>query len=131
MQAADLGRRRVQVGYSFLQTATVRAAVGLVREADFGEPVHFHARFLHSGYLDSEYRAGRQTRLKPAPVGGVTVDLASHLFSLLVALLGADTLEVLAACQSGSFPGVPRDSDLCSTALVRHVPSGAVGTVQA
>ena len=52
---------RVQMGFQFLQNSAVRQACRLWHEGHFGTPVHFHARYLHSGYLDPEYRAHRAT----------------------------------------------------------------------
>jgi predicted dehydrogenase len=122
--------KAVQVGFQFLQMGAVRRALSLTRTVPFGPPVHFHARYLHSGYLDAEYRKKRQGRLKPAPTGGALADLGSHPLSLLVAFLG-EGLEVVTARQSGAFPDVPPGSDLCTTALLRDTKSGAVGTLVA
>jgi predicted dehydrogenase len=124
------GGKVVHLGFQFLQLGPARRALRLARAGAFGPPVHFHASYLHGGYLDAAYRKGRQTRLRPAPAGGATADLGSHLFSLLVAFFGGG-LEVVAARDSGSFPDVPAGSDLCTVALLRDSGSGAVGPVVA
>jgi predicted dehydrogenase len=122
--------RVVQVGFQFLQMGVVRHALRLSKQGLVGSPLHFQARYLHGGYLRSDYREKRRSRLRPAPGGGAIADLGSHALSLLVAFLGEE-LEVVAARSSGSFPDVPAGSDLCTTALLREPRSGAVGTVMA
>jgi len=128
--ASGLAGKSVQVGFQFLQMATVRHALRLVRQGDLGEPIHFSVRYLHSGYLKPEYRSQRWSRLRPAPEGGAVADLGSHALSLLVAFLGEE-LEVIAARSSGAFPEVPPTSDLCTAALLCDTRSGAVGTLMA
>jgi predicted dehydrogenase len=120
----------IQTGFQFLQMSTVRKALSLMREGDFGTPIHFHVRYLHSGYLESSYRNERRSRLKPSPVDGALVDLGSHALSLLVAFMGED-LEIVSARQSGTFPDVPAGSDLCTTILLNDRSSGAAGTLVA
>jgi predicted dehydrogenase len=120
----------IQVGFQFLQMAAVQHALNLWRAGFFGSPIHFHARYLHSDYLNLEYRKTRATRLTSAPEGGVIADLGSHLFSLLIAFLG-NQLTVVAAQQSGTFRDVPAESDLCTTVLLSDGQSGAAGTVVA
>ncbi len=120
----------IQAGFQFLQMSNVRRALRLWKEEDFGTPIHFQARYLHSGYLDSQYRKKRHSRLKPIPAGGAMADLGSHALSFLVAFLG-ENLDVMAARQSGHFNDVPTGSDLCTTALIRDGKSGAHGTVGA
>lgn len=120
----------IQTGYQFLQMSPVRRALRWWREDGLGTPIHFHCRYLHSGYLEKRYRQERQWRLKPAPEGGALVDLGSHAVSLLIAFLGKE-LEVVSAKQSGFFEDVPIQSDLCTTVLVRDQTSGAVGTLVA
>jgi len=124
------GERIVQVGFQFLQMPAVRRARLLYGSGKFGRPVHFRASYLHSGYLDREYRSKRPERLKPAPVGGAMADLGSHAFSLLVAFLG-DSLEVAEARQCAPFEDVPPASDLCGIALLTDRATGAVGTLTA
>jgi predicted dehydrogenase len=124
------GERVVQVGFQFLQMPAARRARMLYRGGEFGRPVHFRASYLHSGYLDREYRRKRPERLKPAPVGGAAADLGSHALSLLVAFLG-DSLEVADARQCAPFEDVPSSSDLCSIALLTDRATGAVGTLTA
>lgn len=126
----DDRRIRIQVGFQFLQMPAIREAWRLWRDGVFGRPVHFTARYLHSGYLDENYRQNRGARLLPAPAGGATVDLGSHALSLLVAFLG-EGLEVIEARQSGGFPDVSKGSDMCAIALVRDPCSGAVGCMTA
>lgn len=120
----------IQAGFQFLQMPNVRRALRLWKETNFGTPIHFHARYLHSGYLNPDYRNRRSNRLKPAPAGGAIADLGSHTFSFLAAFLG-EHLKVVAAEQSGAFDDVPAASDLCTSVLLRDEKSGASGTVVA
>ena len=120
----------VMVGFQFLQMGSVRHALRLVKQGMLGSPLHFEARYLHGGYLRPEYREKRNSRFRPAPEGGAVADLGSHAASLLIAILG-DSLSVVAARSSGSLPGVPAASDLCTVALLREPRSGAVGTLTA
>jgi predicted dehydrogenase len=127
--AADLpAGRTVQVGFQYLQMAPVRRALQLWHAGEVGAPIHFHARYLHSGYLDPAYREERRSRLTAE--NGAIVDLGPHAISLLVAFLG-NALRVVDARQSGSFPDVPPASDLCTTVLLEEEASGAVGTLLA
>jgi len=119
---------RITAGFQFLRSSPARYAHQLWRERDFGPPVHFQARYLHSGYLDAGYRGARAVRLRPAPEGGAMIDLGSHALSLIAAFLGEE-LEVVEARQSRGFDGVA--SDLCTIALCRDRASGAVGSVTA
>lgn len=119
----------IQTGFQFLQMAAVRRALRWwCKDGLGGKPVHFHVRYLHSGYLEPSYRQARGWRLKPAPEGGALADLGSHAFSLLVAFLG-EGLDVVAARQSGVFEDVPAESDLCTTVLLHDKTSGAAGTL--
>jgi predicted dehydrogenase len=120
----------IQTGFQYLQMAAVRRALILWREIDFGDPIHFHARYLHDSYLARNYRDERRARLKPAPEGGAVADLGSHAISLLVALLG-DGLDIADARQSGIFDDVPKESELCAVLLLSDSKSGAAGTVVA
>ena len=122
--------KTVQAGYQYLQMSAIRRALKLWATGELGEPIHFHLRYLHSGYLDREYRDKRRTRLKPTPEGGALPDLGSHALSLLSAFLGQG-LEVLEARQSGFYEDVPPDSDLCCTVLLEEKNSGAVGSMVA
>lgn len=129
-QAAVPDGVAVQTGFQYLQMPAARRALKMWRRGEFGDPVHFEARYLHDGYLDRAYRDARRSRLQPTPAGGALSDLGSHAFSLLAAFLGTD-LEVVAARQSGRFDDVPEDSDLCTSALLEHRGSGAAGSVVA
>ncbi|MCJ7813201.1 hypothetical protein MUP95_07805, partial [bacterium] len=120
----------IQAGFQFLQMATVRRAMQIWKAYDFGIPVHFNGRYLHSGYLKRSYREKKQSRLKSAPSGGAIADLGSHLFSLLIAFLG-ENLKVIDARKSGQFEDVVPESDLCTTVLLQDEKSGAVGHVTA
>jgi len=123
--------RFVQTGFQFLQMSAIRRALRWWREDGLGDPIHFHCRYLHSGYLEKRYRQERQWRLKPSTEGGgALVDLGSHAVSLLIAFLGKE-LEVLSAKQSGFFEDVPQKSDLCTTVLLSDQTSGAVGSLVA
>lgn len=116
----------IQSGFQFLQMTTVRRALQMWNTCDLGTPIHFHARYLHSGYLDRDYRQKRKPRLKPAPVGGAIGDLGSHVLSLLIAFLGKN-LQVVGARKSGRFEDVIPESDLCTTVLLQDQENGAAG----
>ena len=120
----------IQVGFQFLQMSSVRRALQVWKEAGFGSPVHFHARYLHSGYLDKDYRKGRQERMKPTPEGGALADLGSHVLSLLSTFLG-DDMELIEAVQGGRLPDTLPNCDMCTVILLREPTSGAVGTATA
>jgi predicted dehydrogenase len=120
----------IQLGFQFLQMSPVRRARELWNEATFGPPIHFHARYLHSGYLDKDYRDRRRERMRPTPEGGALADLGSHALSLMSTFLGVG-LEVVEAVQGGRLPDTSSDSDLCTVILCRDSARGAVGTVTA
>jgi len=120
--------RIVQLGFQFLQMSSARRAHSMWQRGAFGQPVHFRASYLHSGYLSYSYRKCRPNRLAATPAGGAIADLGSHLFSLLASFFG-DGLEVLDARHSRGFDDVDPMSDLCSVVLLRDKSSGAVGTV--
>ena len=122
--------KRIMVGFQNFYALPIHQALAMWQAGEFGQPIHFQARYLHSGYLDPAYRLRRQTRLQPSPADGATADLGSHALSLLVAFLGAE-LAVKAAQASGSFPDVPPGSDLCLNALLIDRTSGAAGTLTA
>jgi len=118
----------IQAGFQFLQMATVRKALHMWRECNFGDLIHFQCRYLHSGYLRPEYRKNRLSRLKPCPVGGVLADLGSHLFSFILAFLG-EGIQIITAEQSGRFSDVPVESDLCTIVFLKDSKNGAIGTI--
>jgi len=117
----------IMVGFQFLQKSAIRKALAHWQSGVFGKPVNFRVEYLHSSYLNAEYRKYRADRLLPIPLHGAAVDLGSHILSLLTAFLG-DTLVVKAAAASGGYPDVPEDSDLCTTAMIEEPISGAIGT---
>ena len=121
----------VMMGFQFLQKSPVRQALAQWHSGKFGEPVHFRAEYLHSSYLDESYRAKRTSRLLPIPVNGATVDLGSHVLSLLTAFLG-DTLTVRDAFSTNAnLTGFPEKSDLCTTAMLEETQTGAIGSMTA
>ncbi len=120
----------IQVGFQFLFSATIREMLALWSSGILGTPVHFDLKYLHSDYLQRDYREKRQSRLTPAPDGGAMADLGSHSISLLIALLG-DGLKITGALQGGHFEDVNIDSDLISMISVYDDNSGAVGTITA
>lgn len=120
----------IMVGFQFLQKSPLRKALAHWRSGDFGTPIHFRTEYLHSSYLCPAYRHKHQDRLQPIPVNGATVDLGSHVLSLLTAFLG-DKLIVKTAAASGQFTDVPGNSDLCTTVLLEEATSGAIGTMTA
>ena len=120
----------IMVGFQFLQKSALRKALAHWKSGIFGEPIHFRAEYLHSSYLDPAYRHKNQSRFEPIPANGATVDLGSHILSLLLAFLGND-LVIKTAASSGQFEDVPPHTDLCLTALLEEPASGAVGTLLA
>jgi predicted dehydrogenase len=121
---------KIQAGFQYLQTSSVREALKLWRSGIFGKPVHFDLKYYHGDYLQAEYRAKRSGRLTPAPDGGAMADLGSHGISLLIAFLG-DKLKITGALQSGSFDDVPPDSDLFSSISITDTETKAVGHLSA
>jgi predicted dehydrogenase len=121
---------KIQVGFQFLFSATVREMLGLWKSGKLGQPLHFDLKYWHSDYLRKEYRDQRQSRLTPAPEGGAMADLGSHSISLLIAFLG-NRIRITSAIQSGHFNDVREDSDLFSLISVYDDVSGAVGTLSA
>lgn len=122
--------KQIQVGFQLLQMSAVREALKIKDNNDFGKPIHFNFTLKHSDYLKSSYREKRATRLTPAPDGGAMADLGSHAISLAIAFLG-DDLKIIHAVQGGSFPDVPKESDLYSEISVYERKTGAVGTISA
>lgn len=120
----------ILVGFQYLQKSPLRKALSHWQTGAFGRPIHFHAEYLHSSYLDPVYRQKHPERLQPIPLNGAAADLGSHGLSLLLAFLG-EKLVVKAARASGHFADVPQHSDLCTTALLEEPTSGAVGTLRA
>ncbi|MBG0788559.1 MAG: Gfo/Idh/MocA family oxidoreductase [Anaerolineaceae bacterium] len=121
----------VMMGFQFLQKSPVRQALAHWQTGKFGDPVHFRTEYLHSSYLSADYRAKRGSRLLPIPVNGATVDLGSHILSLLTAFLG-DTLTVQSAfTTNANLTGFPEKSDLCTTAMLQEAKTGAIGTMTA
>ncbi|HBL77928.1 MAG: hypothetical protein A2W90_01525 [Bacteroidetes bacterium GWF2_42_66] len=120
----------IQVGFQYLQTASVREALNFWKSGQLGKPIHFDLKYYHGDYLQKSYRDKRQTRLTPAPDGGAMADLGSHGISLLVAFLG-EKLQLLHALQAGHFADVPADSDLFSLISLYEPESKAAGTLSA
>lgn len=120
----------IMVGFQFLQKSPIRKALSQWKSGVFGKPIHFRAEYLHSSYLNYDYRQMRQNRFEPCPVDGAAVDLGSHSLSMLTAFLG-DSLQIRDAAISGNFPDIPDDADLCVTAIMEDQHSGAVGTLLA
>ena len=102
---------KIQVGFQFLFSATIREMLDLWKSGKLGNPIHFDLKYWHSDYLRKEYRDRRQSRLTPAPDGGAMADLGSHSLSLLIAFLG-NQLRITGALQGGHFVDVRQDSDL-------------------
>jgi len=120
----------IMIGYQFLQKSPIRKALDHWKSGDFGDLIHFRIEYLHSSYLDPEYRQKRKSRLAPIPQNGAAVDLGSHALSMLTAFLG-DRLVVLNAAASGDFDDVPGESDLCTTVMLKDPVTGGVGTMVA
>lgn len=122
--------KQIQVGFQYLQTASVREAMAFWRSGMLGKPIHFDLKYYHGDYLQKAYREKRVTRLTPAPDGGAMADLGSHGISLLMAFLG-DSLQITSAVQAGRFDDVPSDSDLFSQLSLVHPETMAAGTLSA
>ncbi len=120
----------ILVGFQYLHKSPLRKALNHWQTGAFGSPIHFHAEYLHSSYLDTAYRQKHPKRLQPIPANGAAADLGSHVLSLLIAFLGEE-LVIKSASASGHFADVPQHSDLCTTALLEAPTSGAVGTLRA
>lgn len=117
----------IMMGFQFLQKSALRKALAYWKSGVFGEPIHFRTEYLHSSYLNEDYRQLRQSRIALCPMDGAAVDLGSHSLSLLTAFLG-QSLVISDVAISGNFPDIPDKSDLCTTALIEEKQSGAVGT---
>lgn len=122
--------KTIQVGFQYLQTASVREALAFWRSGKLGKPVHFDLKYYHGDYLNKSYRDKRQTRLTPAPDGGAMADLGSHGISLLIAFLG-ENLQMVNALQAGDFDDVPADSDLFSMISLVEPATKSAGTLSA
>jgi predicted dehydrogenase len=120
----------IQIGFQYLQTASVREALAFWKSGKLGKPIHFDLKYYHGDYLNKSYRDKRTSRLTPAPDGGAMADLGSHGISLLMAFLG-DNLQITSASQAGNFADVPEDSDLFSSLSLVHPENLAAGTLSA
>jgi predicted dehydrogenase len=121
---------KIQVGFQYLQTSSVREALNFWKSGKLGKPIHFDLKYFHGDYLQTAYREKRVTRLTPAPDGGAMADLGSHGISLLMAFLSEDLL-ITSAIQGGNFADVPAGSDLFSSLSLFDPESGAVGNLSA
>lgn len=121
---------KIQVGFQYLQTSSVREAMQFWKSGVLGKPIHFDLKYYHGDYLQSSYREKRVTRLTPAPDGGAMADLGSHGISLLTAFLGEE-LQLTGALQGGGFEGVPAGSDLFSSISLYEPSTSAVGNLSA
>ena len=121
---------KIQVGFQYLLTSTIREALAFWNSGILGKPIHFDLKYYHGDYLQKTYRDKRQTRLTPAPDGGAMADLGSHGISLLMAFFGEE-LRILNALQSGSFEDVSKDSDLFSSISLIDPKTKAVGSLSA
>ncbi|MBN1985199.1 MAG: Gfo/Idh/MocA family oxidoreductase [Prolixibacteraceae bacterium] len=124
------GKVKIQVGFQYLQTSSVREALKFWNSGELGKPIHFDLKYYHGDYLQPAYREKRVTRLTPAPDGGAMADLGSHGISLLMAFLG-DELQITGALQGGNFADVPDGSDLFSSLSLVEPHTGAVGNLSA
>jgi len=129
-EIASTSGKIIQIGFQYLQTASMREALALWHSGIFGTPIHFDLKYYHGDYLQKSYRDKRVTRLTAAPDGGAMADLGSHGISLLMAFLG-ENLQITSAVQAGKFSGVPEDSDLFSLLSIVHPENKAAGTLSA
>lgn len=121
---------KIQVGFQYLQTASVREGLVFWKSGKLGKPIHFDLKYYHGDYLQETYRKKRVTRLSPAPDGGAMADLGSHGISLLMAFMG-EHLQITSALQAGRFADVPAGSDLFSSLSLFEPQTGAVGNMSA
>ncbi|MCK5730102.1 MAG: Gfo/Idh/MocA family oxidoreductase [Draconibacterium sp.] len=121
---------KIQVGFQYLQTSSVREGLKFWKSGKIGKPIHFDLKYYHGDYLQTGYREKRVTRLTPAPDGGAMADLGSHGISLLMAFMGED-LQITNALQGGNFEDVPAESDLFSSLSLFEPKTGAVGNMSA
>lgn len=124
------GKVKIQVGFQYLLTSSVREALKFWKSAKLGKPIHFDLKYYHGDYLQLAYRKKRVTRLTPAPDGGAMADLGSHGVSLLMAFFGEE-LQISSALQGGNFADVPAGSDLFSSLSLVEPKTGAVGNMSA
>ncbi len=122
--------KKIQVGFQYLYSSSLREALALWRSGILGKPIHFDLKYFHSDYLKKEYRDKRGNRLTPAPDGGAMADLGSHIISMLIAFFG-NSIEIKGALQAGQFEDVPAGSDLFSQIMLYDKASGAVGSLSA
>jgi predicted dehydrogenase len=120
----------IQIGFQYLQTASVREALAFWKTGILGKPIHFDLKYYHGDYLNKSYRDKRTSRLTPAPDGGAMADLGSHGISLLMAFLG-ENVQITSASQAGNFEDVPEDSDLFSSLSLVQPETRAAGTLSA
>lgn len=123
-------KTKIQVGFQYLQTSSLRETLSFWKTGILGKPIHFDLKYYHGDYLQKSYRDKRQTRLTPAPDGGAMADLGSHGISILTAFFGKD-LRILNALQSGNFGDVPEESDLFSSISLVDPRTKAVGNMSA
>ncbi|MCY1720099.1 Gfo/Idh/MocA family oxidoreductase [Prolixibacteraceae bacterium Z1-6] len=121
---------KIQVGFQYLQTSSMREGLKFWKSGKLGKPIHFDLKYYHGDYLQESYRTRRVTRLTPAPDGGAMADLGSHGISLLMAFMGEE-LQITSALQAGNFEGVPAGSDLFSSLSLLEPQTGAVGNMSA
>jgi len=127
---ANTSRVKIQVGFQYLQTASVREGLKFWKSGTLGKPIHFDLKYYHGDYLQESYRQKRVTRLTPAPDGGAMADLGSHGISLLMAFFGEE-LQISSALQAGNFADVPAGSDLFSSISLFDPETNAVGNMSA
>ncbi|HKK43718.1 MAG TPA: Gfo/Idh/MocA family oxidoreductase, partial [Bacteroidales bacterium] len=124
------GNVKIQVGFQYLFSPSVREALSLWQTGVLGKPLHFNIQYFHGDYLRKAYREKRQNRLTPAPDGGAMADLGSHAVSMMLAFLG-ERLIITGALQGGRFTDVDNRSDLFSSISLIDPLSGTAGTLSA
>jgi predicted dehydrogenase len=128
--ASEYPEIKIQVGFQYLFSSSIREALAFWRSGIPGRPIHFDLKYYHSDYLKKDYREKRTNRLTPAPDGGAMADLGSHIISLLIAFLG-NGVTITSSLQAGHFDDVDKGSDLFSQISLRDKTSGAVGSLSA
>jgi predicted dehydrogenase len=121
---------KIQAGFQFLFSPSVREALIFWKSGKLGMPLHFDLRYYHGDYLKKEYRDKRTSRLSAAPDGGAMADLGSHAISLATAFLG-NKLQITSALQSGRYTDVVPGSDLFSLITLSDPVTGAAGSLSA
>lgn len=132
-ELADLAKERGLItGLNFQNRywAGVMRAKEIIERGDIGDIITFRAAFLHSSSLDAD----KPYAWRYAPVsegGGVINDLGSHVFDMLLYLIGRfDSIKCMTKTLHTERSGQDITSDDAAFMAVR-MQCGAVGTIEA